>query len=135
MIVVGEADGVRAFLIDFGFATEGSKKRYGFVGSQYTHGDIFEKYPNEEWYPKKEYDLCSLGFSMAVLVNRGEVEWDMGRFPRYPMKNYWNEKIDQRRQAAIRIIGGFDNQETDWLSWVKLDKKTNTMKRKHAETD
>ena len=125
MIVVGGDDSVRAFLVDFGVASHVDEKIDGFVGTPlYTHRDIFHKYPGEEWYPKEEYDLCSLGFSIAALLNRGEVEWDMGRFPMTVTndnRNELSERIDNRRNAAVRIITEHAGKETEWLSWAKLD--------------
>ena len=125
MIVVGGADSVRAFLVDFGVASHVDEKIDGFVGTPlYTHRDIFQKYPGKNWLPKKEYDLCSLGFSIAALLNCGEVQWDMGRFPMTVTndnRNELSERIDNRRNAAVRIITEHAGKKTEWLSWAKLD--------------
>ena len=71
---------------------------------------------------------CHWLLSVATLLNRGEVEWDMGRFPlslTEENRDELRERIDKRRNAAVRIIREFASQETDWLSWAKLDELKN----------
>eukprot|EP00980_Cylindrotheca_fusiformis_P024722 scaffold12333_cov63-Cylindrotheca_fusiformis.AAC.1 len=46
------------FLIDFAFVSEKDEYNVGFVGTpRFTHSDIFEKYSNETWQSKPEYDF------------------------------------------------------------------------------
>eukprot|EP00980_Cylindrotheca_fusiformis_P002970 scaffold687_cov77-Cylindrotheca_fusiformis.AAC.1 len=78
------------FLIDFAFASEKDEYNVGFVGTpRYTHSDIFEKYPNETWQSKPEYDFCALALSLATLAAQGLYLWDS-----FPPSNYCFEDED-----------------------------------------
>jgi hypothetical protein len=78
-IIVSDFDGVqRAVLIDYSIAFDGSSGAVsrGFCGTiNYSHRELFDFLPAEEFKPAAEHDLASLGFTMSALVNGSNIPW------------------------------------------------------------
>jgi serine/threonine protein kinase len=87
----------RAFLIDFGLASEEGKAIKGFRGTaSYAHRDIFQKFPHFSWKPTPKFDRTSLAFSMAALSNGGKRLWN----------SYQPARLDKERKEAIKLWAG-----------------------------
>jgi RIO-like serine/threonine protein kinase len=111
-------DNEEALLIDFSIALDANKRkdRYGFWGTlNYVHRTIFEYYPHQRWDLNlyETFDSASLYFTMAVLVNDGELPWSpIVGFPKTLDNDSKKEELqsvmNERDKSAKEIMDGYD---------------------------
>ena len=120
----------RPVLIGFGFATQrkgmasngnakkkvGTKMRgKGWVWRHYAHDDAFRHESGQDWYPKDEHDLASLGFTMTAMLTGGDPKWSMnGRSTDSDCTNRFEiakEILDEHAAPA------------EWLEWITSERE------------
>eukprot|EP00978_Attheya_sp_CCMP212_P008677 scaffold20416_cov51-Attheya_sp.AAC.1 len=95
-------------LVDYNIASEMSKVMKNFQGTpQFVHHDI---YNNRQWCPVPEYDMTSLGLTIAVFLNRGVIPWNKyfcGVWRKGP------EICESRMNAAREIVKNQNDQDLE----------------------
>jgi serine/threonine protein kinase len=111
----------RAVLIDFGIACPTTREQKYFLGTEeFVHREIHSlTRAGKSWYPQELYDTTSLGFTMAVLANRGKLTW---------VDDMFNSRCDNAA-ASINGFHGIDHTvKKKWIGWVNLDKRSASTK-------
>eukprot|EP00978_Attheya_sp_CCMP212_P000549 scaffold1076_cov32-Attheya_sp.AAC.1 len=100
-------------LVDYSIASEMSKVMKNFQGTpQFVHHDIHN---NHQWCPVPEYDMTSLGLTIAVFFNRGVIPWkDFGSVGKK------NTGICNSRMTAAKEIINNQNDDDLMLSMKDL---------------
>jgi len=121
----------KALLIDFSIALDASKtnERRGFWGTlNYVHREMFQYYPNKTWEKNfyEKVDGAGLYFTMAVLVNGGELPWN--QIVGFPQTLNHDSKMDElelvmneRDEGAEKIMKDYN---FDHL-WCPTNNKSN----------
>ena len=119
-----------ARLIDFSIALDANKRkeRCGFWGTlNYVHRTIFEYYPNKKWKMDlcQKFDYASLYFTMAVLVNDGELPWSpIVGFPKTldnELKKELYSVMNERDESAKEIMKDYSFD----FPWCPTNNKSN----------
>jgi len=119
-------------LVDFGNAACFNDKKTRFYGTtEFAHRQIHFA---TTWYCRREYDLTSLGFTMATILNDGMVVWN--GFSSGPVGDKKSPFFDQRIKCARDIVSNktlisetrseLKVKFTDWIAFdsVYYDKPT-----------
>jgi len=106
-------------LIDFGNAATLGDTKTVFLGTtEFAHRSIH----GAKWTCKKEYDLASLGFTMATILEGGRVAWkNLSSGPVTGRKSVFDDRLKKARD----IILGAGSISADvlacWVKWILHD--------------
>jgi hypothetical protein len=107
-----DEQGLKALLIDFGVASQIDMAVCGIGTFHFAHREI-HFYKDESWMPHGDYDLTSLGFTMAALANNGVVGWT--GFSDADVE----DMFDLRRSVATKLLKDHGHSELcqEWIDY------------------
>jgi len=119
----------KPILVDFGCAACVEDEKVGFLGTtQYAHRKVHLLHT---WKCKKEYDFTSLGFTMATILNGGNVGWT--GLSSGPVEEELSHAFQERILCAQQIVvteltkskgkANLKDLSDLFLSWIELDLK------------
>lgn len=117
-----EAHNFRAVLIDFSISCKLDAQEVGFCGTRnYTHREVYKFFPNLKYRGRKEFDLASLGFTLAVVANEGILPWrSIVEFPCSLSKENMTAQLDARMENRFHMaMAAADNVGENAASSIK----------------
>jgi len=115
-------------LTDFGNAAKLGSMQNSFLGTtEFAHRQI---HISEKWECRIEYDVASLGFTMATILMDGVVAWDglSSGIVSNPYSTVFAQRVSKAKNIVRHAEGLNEAFSKLWLGWIDLDKERWTLK-------